>query len=150
MIERLRVRCAGQIARGKIIRYQARYDSFLKLELQHRPAAVVSNFGVLSVISDLPRLFAAFAAQATRSGYVIVSVLNPFFWEDMTRLWWWRNWVRSLGKGMIHTSGSGADVFRYFPSTLHLRTLSRWSKPGWVFSSEATSRLLSLGQRPSL
>ena len=34
MIERLRVRCAGQIARGEIIPYQARYDTFLKLELQ--------------------------------------------------------------------------------------------------------------------
>src|SRR3989442_1483049 len=54
MIDQLRTKCAAAITRGEIIPCHAEYQAFLGLELRPRPVAIVSNFAVLSLISDLP------------------------------------------------------------------------------------------------
>lgn len=119
MIEELKTKCSARIARREIIPYHAGYDEFLKQRLQPRPIAVVSNFAVLSNIPDLPRLFGAWAEQVAPRGHAIVSVLNPFFWENMLRRSWWKNYVRSLGKGRIlQALGDRPDVYQYFPATV--------------------------------
>jgi SAM-dependent methyltransferase len=119
MIAQLQTKCAAQIAKGEIVPYHAEYEEFLKRELRPRPVAIVSNFAALSVIPGLSRLFAAWAEQLARPGYIIVSVLNPFFWEDMLRRSWWRDYIRSLGKGMIiRASRNRPDIYEHFPATL--------------------------------
>jgi SAM-dependent methyltransferase len=119
MIERLQTKCWAQIAKGEIVPFHARYETFLKQELRPRPAAIVSNFATLSVISGLPRLFAGWAQQVARPGNIIVSVLNPWFWEDLLRPSWWRDYVGSLGKGMIiRRRENRPEVYEYFPATV--------------------------------
>jgi len=118
MIDQLRTKCAAAITRGEIIPCHAEYQAFLRLELRPRPVAIVSNFAVLSLISDLPTLFRSFAGHVARPGHVIVSVLNPFFWKDMRHAWWWRSYIGSLGKGMVHVDGEDIETYRYFPTKL--------------------------------
>jgi SAM-dependent methyltransferase len=119
MIAQLRAKCSAQIARGEIIPYHAEYGEFLKQELRPRPVAIVSNFAALSVISDLSRLFAAWAEQVAPPGHIIVNVLNPFFWEEIFRPSWWSDYLRSFGKGMIvRRHENRPKVYEYFPATL--------------------------------
>ncbi|MDE3181039.1 MAG: class I SAM-dependent methyltransferase [Acidobacteriota bacterium] len=86
MIEQLRIKCADQVSRGAIVPYCSDYETFLKLDLQPRLIAVVSNFAVLSLVSDLPRFFAALAGHVAPYGYAVVSALKPLFWEDILAL----------------------------------------------------------------
>ena len=119
MITQLQTKCSAQIARREIVPYHASYEAYLNQELRPCPVAIVSNFAALSAIPGLPRLFAAWAEQLVRPGHIIVSVLNPFFWADMLRRSWWRDYIRSWGKGtIIRTGGNRPDIYEYFPATL--------------------------------
>jgi SAM-dependent methyltransferase len=116
MMEQLRAKCAGQIARGEVRPYSTDYETFLKRELRPSPVAVVSNFAAFSVVADLQRLFAALSVHLATSGYVIASMVNPLFWKEMFRWWWWKSSIQSLGQGMIHVRGDGIATRRYFAS----------------------------------
>ncbi|MDE3180640.1 MAG: class I SAM-dependent methyltransferase [Acidobacteriota bacterium] len=130
MIERLRIKCADQVSRGEIVPYCSDYERFLKLDLQPRPVAIVSNFAVLSLVSDLPRFFAALAGHVAPYGHAVVSALNPLFWEDMLRPWWWRSCVGSFGKGMIQVQGQRLCPRRYFPATVVSAAAPYFKKTG--------------------
>ncbi len=132
MIERLRVKCATQIARNEIIPYYAEYDAFLKRDFSPRPEAIVSNFAVLSVISGLPELFKGLAGKLVPHGHVMASVLNPLFWQDTLHKWWWRAWARSLGQGNDSGGGEQAHNLSLFFEEPHFRcsSLLRHYGPG--------------------
>jgi hypothetical protein len=57
---------------------------------------------------------------------IAASVLNPFYWRDMRRGWWWRNAIRSLGTGSLRFSGD-VTTYRHF-----VRTVKRMAAPDFT------------------
>ena len=131
MIEQLKAKCLTQIESEEIVPYHADYEEFLEQELRPCPVAIVSNFAALSAISDLPRLFAAWAGRVAPSGHVIVSMLNPFFWRNMLRRSWLKDCIRSMGTGMIvRTCEDRPDIYGYLPSSVAAAASSHFVKMG--------------------
>src|SRR2546425_8562181 len=115
MIEQLRRKCKDPIAEQRVVAWTADYQEFLVTLGRHAPSeAVVSNFAVLDLIEDLRPLLAAFATHLAPGGHLIVSVLNPLFWKDLPRCWWWDAYLRSFGKDCLHVQGVDMDTYRRF------------------------------------
>lgn len=144
MVEQLRRRCAGEIARGAVIPLVAPFEHFTSVVTGHpRPAAVAANYGVLNAMPRPRAFFEAVAPILAPGALLIVSVLSPFYWRDMLHAWWWAALRRSGPPRAIMTSGDGIDTHRHFLSSLTdaagpaFRLRSRripWKMLGlWVF-----------------
>lgn len=97
MLAQLTAKAAEEIASGHIIAYSSDYTSFLASSPHESLLdAIVSNFAVLNHVRDLGPLFAAFAGYLAPRGWLIVSVLNPFYWDEIYRRGWWRPYLRSV------------------------------------------------------
>src|SRR5262245_52574223 len=97
MLARLLEHSGPELARHTIAAWSTPYQDFLagpEIEAD----AVISNFSVLNLVETLDPLFARFAAILARGGVIIATVLNPYFWEDARRRWWWRIFAGSRGK----------------------------------------------------
>jgi SAM-dependent methyltransferase len=77
-----------------------------------RADAVISDFAPLNLVADLNELFAKFHALTGPNGKVIVSVLSPYFIDDMKFRWWWRNAARMWRAGYFFLPGPQAPHFR--------------------------------------
>ncbi len=118
MVEQLARKCAAEIDKGSVIPRCYDYKSFLTRGVAAQPDAIVSNFAVLSAIPDLAQLFTAFGRALHPGGRVIVSILNPVFWKDMVHGWWWRSFMRSLGKGTKLLLGRELEAYWHTAPTV--------------------------------
>jgi SAM-dependent methyltransferase len=77
-------------------------------------AAIVSNFAVLNLVPDLPGLFESFARLVEPDGFVLASLLNPYFPGDARYGWWRASLPGLLRSGQLEANG----VRRYGPGVV--------------------------------
>jgi SAM-dependent methyltransferase len=119
MLHQLRRRCGSEIASGTIVPVCAPFSDFATAIRGHPlPDAVVSNFSFLTELARPQQFFETIAPLLTPGAPVVVSVLNPFFWKDMTHRWWWTALSRSIPQPAIITRGPGRVAHRHFISSL--------------------------------
>ena len=119
MLEQLDRRCRSEISRGQIVAVNAPFADFAAvMGCQPRPDAVVSNWGVLNILARPRAFFDAIAPLLAPGAPLVISVLNPFFWKDMTRRWWWAAFARSVLRTAISTPGPGIATHRHFIPSL--------------------------------
>jgi SAM-dependent methyltransferase len=151
MVDVLRRRCVREIADGTVIamagglnRLESELDEIGPL------AAVAANFAVLNHISDLRPVFRMFASHLASDGVVVASVLNPFYWPDMKRRWWWRNFSRSFGTDAIRFAGD-VTTYRHFVTAITKMAAPAFilaeRNPTWRDSLFANFLLLVLRKR---
>ena len=133
MMAELARKCSREIAAGQIIPLHADYSRFPEvLQREQRPQAVVSNFAALNHVRELRPLFSIFAAHLDPPGQIVVSVLNPLFWQDMIHLWWWRRFPVGLRTGHISCIWEEVSSYRHF-----MRPIARAASPYFVKISQA-------------
>jgi SAM-dependent methyltransferase len=119
MVDQLRQRCASEIAQEKVVPFTAPFAGFAEAVAgRPRPDAVVANYGVVNAMPEPREFFDAMAPLVAPGSPLIVSVLNPFYWRDMTHRWWWSALRRSGRTRGIVTSGEGVATYRHFVSSL--------------------------------
>jgi 2-polyprenyl-3-methyl-5-hydroxy-6-metoxy-1,4-benzoquinol methylase len=103
----LREYCRQEIAKGEI--------TITDLSATAEVQMIVANFAVLNLIGDHKGLFAKFASLLAPEGFVLVSLLNPFFLGD-ARYSWWRHNLGTLGStGAYAVQGEFGPVYRFVP-----------------------------------
>ncbi len=110
----LRGHCADLMAAGRVQLIEGGYREFLARDAL-APGSVeliTANFAPLSLIGDLPELFARFYHLIRPAGQVLASVLNPYYLGDTRYGWWWRNLPRLLWNGQYAVAGTQAPVVR--------------------------------------
>lgn len=95
--------CRDEISRRAVI--PTPYPPAEKLK------AITANFAVLNLIPDLAALFESFSRILDHDGFVIVSLLNPYYLGDVRYGWWRANLPTLLRKGRY----SVGQVHRYRP-----------------------------------
>jgi SAM-dependent methyltransferase len=118
MLEQLHRRCRSEISRGQVVAVHAPFADFAAvLAAQPPPDAVVSNHGVFNALARPRGFFDAMAPLLAPGTPLMISVLNPFFWKDMARRWWWTALARSVSGSTIFTPDPIA-THRHFVSSL--------------------------------
>jgi 2-polyprenyl-3-methyl-5-hydroxy-6-metoxy-1,4-benzoquinol methylase len=115
----LREHCRQEIAKGKIV--------ITDLSVAQKVEMIVTNFAVLNLIGDHPALFAKFAGLLAPRGFVLASLLNPFFLGDARYAWWRRNLRTLLAKGVYAVDGEFDRIYRFAPSVV-----SRAARPDFT------------------
>lgn len=119
MLALLRQRCEAEITDGQIVPVCSPFDDFATAIGPHPiPDAVVSNFSCINELARPQRFFATIAPLLAPGAPALVSVLNPFFWKDMTHRWWWRGFARSVPRSAIITGGPTRHAHRHFIKSL--------------------------------
>lgn len=138
MLAQLRTRCAEEISSGTVVLIEMSYEDFLSgADASPAVDAVVANFAVLNQIQKPSHLFYALEKRLRTGGRVIVSVLNPFYWQDVQRRIWWKHYWESRGLGLIRSRGADVDTFRHFISKM-----KRAVRPDFRFVKQASVRAL--------
>lgn len=76
--------------------------------------AVTADFAVFNHIEDLPSLFHDLAAVVEARGFVLASLLSPYFLGDARYGWWRANLVKLLRDGH-YASPSESRIHRFAP-----------------------------------
>lgn len=136
--------CRDEIARRTII--PTAYPPAEKLK------AITANFAVLNLVPDLTGLFDSFSRILDDDGFVLVSLLNPYFLGDARYGWWRANLPRlmrdgqySVGRvhryGVRAMAGYAAPHFRLAQISPHRATLPTRQYMSLVFRrASETSR----------
>jgi SAM-dependent methyltransferase len=114
MCEAFATSCGDLMAAGRVRLESGGYREFLvrRDSAAGTFALVTSNFAPLSLIIELPELFAKFHALTAPGGRVLASVLNPYFIGDARYGWWWRNGPRLLRHGQYCVQGQCGPIIR--------------------------------------
>jgi SAM-dependent methyltransferase len=114
MCEFFALHCRSLIDAGRVTLDGGSYRDFLARKAVGGRGVdlVTANFAPLSLIADLPELFAKFHALTAPNGKVLASVLSPYFIGDLQYGWWWRNALRLWRDGHYFVQGSQAPIFR--------------------------------------
>jgi SAM-dependent methyltransferase len=115
MREQLRRYCRDEIAGGTVVE--------LDLPLACRVQAVTANFAVLNHFADHLALFEQLSGVVDRGGFVLASMLNPYYLGDARYGWWRRNLVRLARHGR-YAIDSESGIHRFAP-----RVVARASAP---------------------
>ena len=99
--------CRQQIASGSI--------AITDLTDVRSVEMIVANFAVLNLICDHRALFAKFAGLLAPGGFVLASLLNPFFLGDARYAWWRRNLPTLLANGAYTVEGEFDRIHRFAP-----------------------------------
>lgn len=76
---------------------------------------ITANFAVLNLISNRHELFEQLARVAVERGFLLASLLNPYFLGDARYSWWRRN-LGALAKcGSYSVPGESGPIFRLTP-----------------------------------
>jgi cyclopropane fatty-acyl-phospholipid synthase-like methyltransferase len=103
--------CRELIDSGRVTLDCTGYREFLgrKTLITGRSAdLVISDFAPLNQVDDLPELFAKFHAITGTHGKLLLSVLTPYFVDDLKTRRWWRNAPRLWRDGHFFVPGGGA------------------------------------------
>jgi len=115
----LREHCRREIAKGKI--------AITDLSVTQKVQMIVANFAVLNLIGDHRPLFAKFARLLAPRGFVLVSLLNPFFLGDARYAWWRSNLRTLIADGAYAIDGEFDRIYRFAPSVV-----SRAARPEFM------------------
>lgn len=120
MMHELEKKCAAELSTGDLIAVGGRYETLVtQLERLPRPMAVVSNFAVLNQIQQVGDWLTTMAQFVAPGGWILVNVLNPFYWWDWGGKWWWQGLRAGWRNGYIeYANTQGFRTFRHFNSTL--------------------------------
>jgi len=123
MMAELEQKGQGAIATGQLVAVHGRYEAMLEqLQALPHPLAVVSNFAVLNQIENVGEWLKAMADYIEDGGWIIVSVLNPTYWWDMGRGWWWKGIRKGWRNGYVeYYNTDGFHTYRHFVGTLKQR-----------------------------
>ncbi|WP_165917606.1 class I SAM-dependent methyltransferase [Roseateles saccharophilus] len=114
MVDVLRERCKSEIESGRVTPTAGPLAAMTNaLEEAGQVAAIAANFAVLNHVRELKPLLQILASHLASGGALVACVLNPFYRRDMLQAWWWRNALRSFGKGAIQMS-SNVTTYRHF------------------------------------
>jgi SAM-dependent methyltransferase len=130
MVEQLTAKYAEAVATGSILPTSFPFAAFPDaLPLRAQVDAVVANFAVLNLVSDLPRLFDQFSLLVRPGGFVIANVLNPFYWRDP------RISTRTFcTRGTLVIDGGDSASYRYRIAAIRraARQFVLVKREGWV------------------
>jgi SAM-dependent methyltransferase len=114
MREYFSVHCREFIKTGQVVLYEGSYQEFLAGNNHAKRGfdLITSNFAPLNLVPDLRKLFATFHALIRPDGYVLASVLSPYWVGDLKCLWWWRNTLRLWRDGYYLMPGPLAPTAR--------------------------------------
>ncbi|MEA3151482.1 MAG: hypothetical protein QOD56_2421 [Gammaproteobacteria bacterium] len=113
MREFFAVHCREFIDTGQVVLHGSSYGEFLAGNNGERKIDLVtSNFAPLNLVHDLHELFAKFHALTGPKGYVLASVLSPYWVGDLKCAWWWRNTLRLWRDGYYFVPGPLAPTVR--------------------------------------
>lgn len=119
MLAALRRRCAASIRSGRVITVSGGADACLDAARSIAPiACVASNFGAFNHVDDPEPLLAAFAELLSPDGKIILSLLNPWYWQDVRSAWWWRSRLSSIGQGRFVVDLGDNRTVRHEPTRI--------------------------------
>ncbi|HZS60162.1 MAG TPA: class I SAM-dependent methyltransferase [Gemmatimonadaceae bacterium] len=119
MIAQASTRCAREIMAGQIEAVTFPFAEFPHALPAHAGFdAIVTNFAVLNLLSDLRELFEGFARVVVPGGLVIANVLSPVHWRDLRYGWWWRGLLGSVGTGTLSVRWPETSTHRHFMPTI--------------------------------
>ena len=76
--------------------------------------AITANFAVLNLVPDPAALFESFSRILAEDGFILASLLNPYYPGDMRYGWWRANLVTLFRQGQ-YAVGTAPQVTRYAP-----------------------------------
>ena len=114
----LTAHCRGELEEGKI--------AVADLTANETVHVIAADFAVLNLIADHRALFAMFGCLLAPEGYVIASLLNPFFAGDVCYAWWRRNLRALMRNGFYAVEGKDGPVYRFTPAAV-----ARAAEPGF-------------------
>jgi SAM-dependent methyltransferase len=106
MGEHLAQHCRDEIARETIVA--------VSLPLTCKAQAVTANFAVLDHFADHTLLFEELSQVVDRGGFVLASMLNPYYLGD-ARYGWWRANVINLVRNGRYAIPSESRIHRFAP-----------------------------------
>lgn len=119
MVEVLKTKGADAIQQGQLTAFSTPYVKLPSI-LNTYPTsdAIVSNFAVINEIPAVAEWFALMATILKPGGYLIVSILNPFYWWDMGGAWWWKGLWRGRKQGYILNNTASFQTYRHTIASL--------------------------------
>jgi SAM-dependent methyltransferase len=115
MWEYLAEHCREEIARKSIVTV----PSHLGCKVQ----AVTANFAVLNHFADHTSLFEELSQVVQRGGFVLASMLNPYYLGDARYRWWRANFMKLVRHGR-YAIASESQIHRFTP-----RAVARAAEP---------------------
>ena len=109
MREHLERYCREEIAEGRVIGLDA--------SLGCKVRAVTANFAVLNHFADHTALFEQLAGVVEPGGFVLASMLNPYYLGDARYGWWRSNLARLLRHGR-YAFDTESGVHRFAPGVV--------------------------------
>jgi len=101
--------CHDEIAHRRVVTVSS--------PLACRVQAVTANFAVLNHIADQAALFSELAHVVSPGGFVLASMLNPYYLGDARYRWWRSNVINLVRRGHYAVS-SESGVHRFTPGTV--------------------------------
>ncbi|NID16626.1 class I SAM-dependent methyltransferase [Luteibacter yeojuensis] len=102
----LELYCHDEVARGAVVCVDA--------DLPCRVDAVTANFAVLNHIADQTPLFEQLYTVVNPGGFVLASMLNPYFLGD-ARYGWWRRNLFNLFRHGFYSFETESGIHRFAP-----------------------------------
>ncbi|NII55712.1 class I SAM-dependent methyltransferase [Luteibacter sp. SG786] len=102
----LELYCRDDIAAGEVV--------ILDADLPCQVDAVTANFAVLNHIADQRTLFAQLSGVVRPGGFILASVLNPYFLGD-AKYSWWRNNLLNLVRHGHYGFATESGIHRFTP-----------------------------------
>lgn len=109
MREHLERYCQDEIAAGSVLR--------LGPELGCKVQAVTANFAVLNHFAEHTALFAQLSGVVNKGGFVLASMLNPYYLGDARYSWWRKNLANLLRHGR-YAFDTESGVHRFSPGVV--------------------------------
>jgi SAM-dependent methyltransferase len=135
MMARLIAGSADAIESGGILPHCGDYASFLAWATgQPCPQAIVSDYAVINHFRDISTLFADFAHRLAPGGWVIISVLKPFYWRELWSPVWWKLYLCSVRTGFVQHPENRPAVYRH-----HIRRIVRAAQPDFLCVGKASA-----------
>jgi SAM-dependent methyltransferase len=98
--------CREEIASGRIIT--------MPWPAARKVRAITADFAVLNHFADHELLFQEFADATEPGGFVLASMLSPWFMGDARYGWWWMNLIEIARSGRSLRNGE-SGVHRFTP-----------------------------------